>query len=297
MAPNKFDPMMGMPITERTKIKALVFRAYTPGWGKPLPASAELGPNTGFPGPVLRAEVGDQMIVHVRNEDTSYRQPHSLHVHGIRYDPADDGAWTTTNHHPGAAIPVGGQHTYTYACLPSSVGTWPYHDHSKPFHIPGTSGDDSGMGEGGGAPAMEIGAELGLMGHVIVEEVGAKRPDREIYLIFHDVYADDVADLDGDVDCFNGRAFLGNTPTFRAKVGEHVRWHVIAFGTEFHVYHLHGHRWKSQSGGRYVDAEVLGPATSVVVDYIEDNPGQWLYHCHVVDHMVGGMVGWYEVTA
>ncbi|NUR62723.1 MAG: multicopper oxidase domain-containing protein [Catenulispora sp.] len=25
----------------------------------------------------------------------------------------------------------------------------------------------------------------------------------------------------------------------------------------------------------------------------EDNPGDWLYHCHVTDHMMGGMVGRY----
>jgi FtsP/CotA-like multicopper oxidase with cupredoxin domain len=35
---------------------------------------------------------------------------------------------------------------------------------------------------------------------------------------------------------------------------------------------------------------------SLVVDYTEDNPGDWLYHCHVVDHMTGGMVGNYVVT-
>jgi FtsP/CotA-like multicopper oxidase with cupredoxin domain len=74
-----------------------------------------------------------------------------------------------------------------------------------------------------------------------------------------------------------------------------VRWHVVAFGTEFHVFHVHGHRWRAASG-RHVDAEVLGPATSLVADWVEDNPGEWLYHCHVVDHMVGGMVGNYVVT-
>ena len=59
---------------------------------------------------------------------------------------------------------------------------------------------------------------------MIVDEPGGRRPDREIYLVFHDVYADDVPNLDGDVDCFNGGAFLGSTPTFRARVGEHIRW-------------------------------------------------------------------------
>jgi FtsP/CotA-like multicopper oxidase with cupredoxin domain len=38
-------------------------------------------------------------------------------------------------------------------------------------------------------------------------------------------------------------------------------------------------------------------AATLTVDYIEDNPGRWLYHCHVTDHMMGGMIGYYDVTA
>jgi FtsP/CotA-like multicopper oxidase with cupredoxin domain len=88
---------------------------------------------------------------------------------------------------------------------------------------------------------------------------------------------------------------LGNTPKFHAKVGDHVRWHIIALGSEFHVFHLHGHRWRDPSG-RWIDSQILGPSTSIVVDYVEDIPGDWLYHCHVVEHMEGGMFGDYIVT-
>jgi manganese oxidase len=31
------------------------------------------------------------------------------------------------------------------------------------------------------------------------------------------------------------------------------------------------------------------------VDMIPDNPGIWLFHCHISDHMAGGMVTSYEV--
>ena len=41
---------------------------------------------------------------------------------------------------------------------------------------------------------------------------------------------------------FNGTCFLGNPPTFTAKAGQRVRWHVATLGKEFHVFHLHGHR-------------------------------------------------------
>jgi FtsP/CotA-like multicopper oxidase with cupredoxin domain len=28
---------------------------------------------------------------------------------------------------------------------------------------------------------------------------------------------------------------------------------------------------------------------------VEDNPGRWLYHCHVLSHQDQGMAGWYIV--
>jgi FtsP/CotA-like multicopper oxidase with cupredoxin domain len=30
--------------------------------------------------------------------------------------------------------------------------------------------------------------------------------------------------------------------------------------------------------------------------FIADNPGKWLIHCHMVEHMAGGMVTWFEVV-
>jgi FtsP/CotA-like multicopper oxidase with cupredoxin domain len=309
-APNKFDPMMGSPITIRTAWQALIFRAYTPNWGQLLPASRSLGRNHGFPGPILRAQPGDTLIIHLRNNDTYYQEPHSIHLHGVRYQPPSDGAWTSTFTQPGTAIPVGDSYTYTYDVLETSIGTWPYHDHSVPFstgaggggtsspHMsmgPTANQGSSGQGINHPYPVMEIGAELGLMGHVIIADPDETPPDREFVLALHELYASDVAGLDGDVDLFNGNSFLGNTPTFKAKVGDTVRWHIIALGVEFHVFHVHGHRW--QSGGRNIDSEILGPSTSLQVDYVEDNPGRWLYHCHVVEHMMGGMVGWYLVDS
>jgi FtsP/CotA-like multicopper oxidase with cupredoxin domain len=29
--------------------------------------------------------------------------------------------------------------------------------------------------------------------------------------------------------------------------------------------------------------------------WTEDNPGRWLYHCHVASHQDFGMAGWYIV--
>jgi FtsP/CotA-like multicopper oxidase with cupredoxin domain len=142
---------------------------------------------------------------------------------------------------------------------------------------------------------MELGAELGLFGVIAITDTNTRRVDREIVLFFHDLYSADIPAFKRDWDCFNGSAYLGNTPTFKARVGERVRWRVAALGTEFHVFHVHGHRWQMPDGSCQ-DSALLGPSTTLTVEWNEDNPGRWLYHCHVVDHMKGGMIGDYTVT-
>lgn len=293
LAPTGRDLMTGRPVP-RTAITALRYRAYTAGWRRPLPASQALGPNNGMPGPTIRARVGDRIRVHLRNDDHHYGFAHSIHPHGVFYRPSSDGAYTAVDPGHGGAVEPGRTRTYDWVARPDSVGTWPYHDHSRDASIPGAPPAEGGMDMGGGAGKMELGAQLGLFGVIAITDRSTPIVDREIVLFFHDLYADDIPGIDHDWDCFNGYAFLGNTPTFRARRGERVRWRVAALGTEFHVFHVHGHRWRT-AAGEFQDSALLGPSTTLTVDWREDNPGRWLYHCHVVDHMMGGMVGHYEV--
>ena len=290
VAPTGRNDMMGTHVLG-SQFWGLGYRAYTPGWGEPLPGDDDIGPNDGIPGPTLRAMVGDHLRVHVRNHDTHYKWPHSLHAHGVHYKPDSDGAWTfATLDTPGVAIGPGKRYTYDYSVPPDSVGTWPYHDHFVPKMImPNQSmGEDEGV-----MGTMELGAQLGLLGTIVVTDAHTPPVDREIVLFLHDLYQSDVPSLSQDFDCFNGRSFLSNTPEFNVNVGDRVRWRIAALGAEFHVFHIHGHRWSN--GLRYVDSEMLGPSTTLNVEYTENNPGSWLYHCHVTDHMAGGMVGWYHV--
>ena len=39
----------------------------------------------------------------------------------------------------------------------------------------------------------------------------------------------------------------------------------------------------------------LSPAQMTTVDMISDDPGVWLFHCHVSDHMACGMTARYQV--
>jgi FtsP/CotA-like multicopper oxidase with cupredoxin domain len=44
-----------------------------------------------------------------------------------------------------------------------------------------------------------------------------------------------------------------------------------------------------------VDNPTVGPNESHTARFREDNPGRWLYHCHVFTHLHMGMTGWYIV--
>jgi FtsP/CotA-like multicopper oxidase with cupredoxin domain len=285
LVPTGRDGMMGLRFTpQQTSFWALGFRAYSPGWQTLLPGSDDIGPNMGIPGPILRANVGDVVRVHFRNNDTHYRVPHSMHTHGFLYQPASDGAWIAMEpDKPGTAVGLGESYIYDWPAAPSSVGTWPYHDHSRPFAI------------GAVISNMELGAELGLFGLSVITDQNTPAVDREFFLFMYDLYQADIPSLAQDFDSFNGACYLGNTPVFQARRGDRVRWHIGALGKEFHAFHIHGHRWYRE--GRYEDTLLLGPSSAFELDYVEDNPGTWLYHCHVTDHMMGGMVGQYIVLA
>jgi FtsP/CotA-like multicopper oxidase with cupredoxin domain len=92
----------------------------------------------------------------------------------------------------------------------------------------------------------------------------------------------------------NGRAFVGNTPVFKSVVGQRIQWDVMAMGSDHHTFHVHGHRWKV--GGTPRDTQTVGPAESFRIRWREEDPGTWLYHCHVEDHMMRGMIGIYRVA-
>jgi FtsP/CotA-like multicopper oxidase with cupredoxin domain len=92
----------------------------------------------------------------------------------------------------------------------------------------------------------------------------------------------------------DGRAFIGNTPVFHARVGDFVQWDVLALGDDHHTFHVHGHRWLEH--GTPTDVKTIGPAESYRIRWREDRAGTWYYHCHVEAHMADGMIGLYRVA-
>eukprot|EP00903_Cladosiphon_okamuranus_P004287 g4285.t1 len=69
-----------------------------------------------------------------------------------------------------------------------------------------------------------------------------------------------------------------------------------------HPIHFHGHTFRVLNSNKKVfdsylsDTVVLEENEQVEVAFVADNPGHWMFHCHVVEHMVVGLVGLVEVA-
>jgi hephaestin len=79
------------------------------------------------------------------------------------------------------------------------------------------------------------------------------------------------------------------------KKGERVRWYLLSLGDFGNMHTPHWHGNVVLDHGRRTDVVFLGPAQMETVDMIPDDPGIWMYHCHIDDHMKTGMVGLYKV--
>ena len=134
-------------------------------------------------------------------------------------------------------------------------------------------------------------------------------PAKALYLqLFHT--------LQGGATCINGRQYLGNTPTIVAGPNTRMRFGVVGMGSEFHTFHIHGHRWiipgpdgnnptaiqnspQVKAVSQFEDTRTFGPANSFVFTVDEGNGfmraspaiGEWHMHCHVLAHMMSGMMG------
>jgi FtsP/CotA-like multicopper oxidase with cupredoxin domain len=96
-----------------------------------------------------------------------------------------------------------------------------------------------------------------------------------------------------------GVAGMPETPFLSLGLGETAR---IAFrnDTAFpHGMHLHGHHFREVRGdafGPWRDTILVAPGQDIEIAFVADNPGDWLLHCHMVEHAAGGMMTWIRVS-
>lgn len=289
------------------------YREYTDDTFSTLKSIPARWQHKGILGPVIQAEVGDTIRVIFQNNT---RFPASVHPHGVFYQKNSEGAQyadgTTGSDKDDDAVPPGGKVTYTWEVPeragpgpmdPSSV-LWMYHGHVD-------------------EPAD---TNAGLIGPMIITKRGMARPDgspkdvdREfvtLYTVFDEnasLYIDDniqmfpgdPSSVDPEDDGFiesnlmhsiNGYVF-GNLPLDNVSMhkGEHVRWYVMAQGTEVDLHTPHWHGNTVVLNGMRTDVAALLPMSMVTADMVPDAVGTWYYHCHVNDHITAGMLARYRV--
>jgi FtsP/CotA-like multicopper oxidase with cupredoxin domain len=70
-----------------------------------------------------------------------------------------------------------------------------------------------------------------------------------------------------------------------------------------HPVHLHGHSFrvitrdgKPTQYREWQDTVLLSRQERAEIAFVADNPGDWMIHCHILEHQAGGMMGVIRVT-
>jgi hypothetical protein len=283
-APSGHNMMNGSPLPQPWVLKPqwpkTRFIEYTDdSFTTPKPQPEWLG----ILGPIIRAEVGDEVVVDFLNRS---KRVHDMHPHGLRYNKDNEGSVYLPMAHGGYVAP-GARYDYHWFAndasgpgpnQPSSIVWW-YHAHVD--------------------PGIEVNA--GLMGPIIVTAKGKakadgspKDVDREFVAMFM-IFDEMGGKPAGLFYSINGFIF-GNLPGLAMKQGEKVRWHLLAMGNEIDLHTPHWHGETVSYEGRHTDVVELLPGSMKTVDMIADNPGTWMFHCHVEDHMEAGMMAVYTIA-
>lgn len=213
------------------------------------------------PGPILVVHQGERVVIDYRNEQNV---PDTLHLHGIHGIPVDmDGV-------AGISQPMvmKGQ-SYRYEFTANDPGTFIYHTHDNEEML------NSGL----------YGGIVVLPAHPSPQE-RADRDDVEMLSSWP------IQSLSENHFTINGKEYPATAPiTVRKGQRVRIRWINIS-GESFHTMHTHGHYQRviardaqPLAQPEMEDTVELGPGqrADVIVD-ANQAPGNWLVHCHVVDH-------------
>lgn len=290
----------------KTYQKAM-YREFTDGTYKQLAARPQW---LGYLGPVLRAEVGEVIVVHLKNFAT---RSYSMHPHGVFYEKDAEGALypdgTSGRLKTDDAVPPGGSYTYRWEVRPefaptdedANCMTWVYHSHiDAPREI------NSGL----------IGALLTCKNGVLKDDFSRNDVDQDVILMFHVVDENnswylkknmqnlmdppDVEDEDfiesNLMHAINGYMF-GNLPSLQLCQHQTVAWHLFGMGNEQDIHSVFFHGNTILDRGHRTDVLSLFPATFAAAEMVPKARGKWLLACQVNDHLQAGMQGFYEVKS
>jgi hypothetical protein len=245
------------------------------------PVKQQLAPNKtlilwGFngsaPGPTIQVTQGDRVRIIV---DNHLPEATSMHWHGLEIPHNMDGG-------PGISqepIKPGGRFIYEFSV--HQEGTYFYHSH------------------------MAMQEMMGMLGGFIMHPKQPHRPAVDKDFLFHlqeyAVLPNNVVPNSMNMEfnwlLLNGKAGPATTPLV-ARVGDRVRVRLVNLGMDHHPIHLHGHTFvvTGTEGGRIPESAwfpgntvLVGAAQSRDFEFVANNPGDWMLHCHLPHHMMNQM--------
>ncbi|HBZ68746.1 MAG TPA: copper oxidase [Deltaproteobacteria bacterium] len=288
-----------------------VYHEYTDSTFSTLKPRSPQWEHLGILGPLLRAEVGEVIKVVFKNNTKILC---SMHPHGLAYAKDSEGALYSDGEpaesKTGDAVPPGQTYVYTWT-VPERAGPapgdsssilWVYHSH---FVEPRDM-------------------NTGLVGPILISAKGSTKADgtpRDVDREFIVAFAvfDETESWYFESNAMNGRKYTaglrftdpafrqryllysinglieGNLPMLTMKKGERVRWYLFANSNEDDVHTPHWHGQTVLFNNMRTDMVHLEPMMMVQADMIPDNVGTWLFHCHVNDHIQGGMQALFTV--
>jgi FtsP/CotA-like multicopper oxidase with cupredoxin domain len=224
------------------------------------------------PGPTIQVTQGDKVRVIFKNE---LPEATSMHWHGFEDEIGNDGM-------PGISQePVRPGGTFVYNFVIKQEGTYFYHSH------------------------MAMQEMAGMLGAFIMHPRVPYRPHCEKdfvislqeYAVLANSTTPNTMMMEFNWLLLNGKAGPSSTPLI-VRQGERVRVRFINLGMDHHPMHIHGHTFYTTGteGGRIPETAwwpgntvLVGVAQSRTVEFVADNPGDWMLHCHLPHHMMNQM--------
>jgi FtsP/CotA-like multicopper oxidase with cupredoxin domain len=231
------------------------------------------GYNGNMPGPTIEVTEGDRVRLMIHNE---LPEPTTFHLHGIELPNRFDGVHGVTQE------PILPGKAQTFEIELHQNGTFFYHSHGP-------------MQEG-----------LGMAGLFIIHPRVAYTPtvDHDFALLIQEwailpqSTIPNVTSMEFNWFTLNGRSAPYVTPLL-VRLGSRVRIRFVNMSPiDHHPMHLHGHTFwvTGTEAGRIPESAwlpsnnvLVGVAQARDVEFIANNPGDWVLHCHMFHHMMNHM--------
>uniref|UniRef100_A0A3B3HM20 Ceruloplasmin n=1 Tax=Oryzias latipes TaxID=8090 RepID=A0A3B3HM20_ORYLA len=270
----------------------------------------------GYMGPLLMAEEGDTVVIHLKNLAS---RPYTVHPHGLAYTKGKEGALYPDGTGPmlkeDDAVPPGKVFSYEWILTKthsptsddSNCVTRLYHSHLNTVKDinSGLVGPLIICKKGTFSTLSYTNAFLDFffffsftVMFLVSDENMSWYIDDNIKKFVSDPtegLKDDPNFIESNkMHAINGFMY-GNLPGLNMCQGNRVNWYTIGFGNEVDMHSVHFHGQILTALNHHTDTISLFPAYSVTAKMVAQSPGLWLLACNVNDHFVAGMQAFFKI--